>query len=116
MSEINGKRKRAFVVERNVERAKQTALFTQPCSARSALDHVLLKAQTLRAVHLAVQVSCDILALADRIFFRFRHALNRTQTPVMPLSMKCWRIISRARNRRFLTVPRGNAVTSAISS
>ena len=72
-------------------------------------------------VELAVEIRGDVLCQALIVVsIEDAHVISIAwpggQFPVIPLWTNCWRITSRARNKRFFTVPSGSPVTSTISS
>src|SRR6185369_13735271 len=96
---------------RRVELTNEETMCAQLELTISAALEMIFEARRQICIQLAVNVSADQILIADLFDCRGAH-----QIPVIPFSTNCCRIISRARNRRFLTVPRGRPVTSTISS
>src|SRR5437588_5651 len=98
-----------FRVECRIERADKLALSAQFTSARLTLCDMRFEPLERIAVQFAIEIRGDIFTWTN-VFFRLDQAF------VIPLCASRALIASRARNRRFFTVPRGSPVTSAISS
>src|SRR6185437_15017753 len=96
---------------RRVELANKQTVSAQLKTTISTTVQMIFEELGEICIQFAVNIGAHETSVADLFDCRIAHWI-----PVIPFSTNCCRIISRARNSRFFTVPSGRPVTSTISS